>query len=294
MTTTTTTMTTITGLEVPVFSPASAMAALSRGASRLEVNRAGSYPQGGTTPDEAEVAPLSGSPAPLRIMIRPRGPPVAVAVVGDGGAGPDFVYSGAELELMRDAIRRFKACGHLRAERGDGFVFGVLTEGEEGEEEGLAVDVDANRELVRLARPFPCVFHRAFDDVLGSSSSSGGTGPSAAAAERALRTVAACGFDGVLTSGGPGRAADNAGALSLVLRRAPAGLEVIVGGGVRSSNARALRGALLCGGDGGPAPPGGARVWLHSSCLTARSGGEVDEEEVARIVGVLGERAQEA
>ncbi|ROV92718.1 hypothetical protein VSDG_06627 [Cytospora chrysosperma] len=291
MTTTTTTAMTITGLEVPVFSPASAMAALSRGASRLEVNRAGSYPQGGTTPDEAEVAPLSGSPAPLRIMIRPRGPPT---VGGGGGAGPDFVYSGAELDDMRDAIRRFKACGHLRAERGDGFVFGVLMEEKEEEEEegraALAVDVDANSELVQLARPFPCVFHRAFDDVLGSSSSS-----SSNTVERALRAVAACGFDGVLTSGGPGRAADNAEALSLVLRRAvPAGLEVIVGGGVRSSNARALRGALLCGGGGGGAVPGGARVWLHSSCLTARSGGEVDEEEVARIVSVLGEGALEA
>lgn len=287
----------MTGLEVPVFSPASAMAALSQGASRLEVNRAGSYPQGGTTPDEAEVAPLSGSPAPLRVMIRPRGPPT---VVDGAAAGPDFVYSGAELDDMRDAIRRFNACGHLRAERGDGFVFGVLTVEEEGRG-ALAVDVDANRELVLLARPFPCVFHRAFDDVLGSSSSGGGdrTGPSAAVVERALRAVAACGFDGVLTSGGPGRAADNAGALELVLRRAVhAGLEVIVGGGVRSSNARALRGALLCegeggGGGGGPAP-GGARLWLHSSCLTARSGGEVDEEEVARIVSVLGEGAQEA
>ncbi|KUI71418.1 hypothetical protein VM1G_07230 [Cytospora mali] len=266
----------MTRLEVPVFSPASARAALSRGASRLEINRAGSYPQGGLTPDESEVEPLQDSPIPLRIMIRPRGPPP------DGG--PDFVYSGAEFREMEGAIRRFKASGHLQEARGDGFVFGVLKGEKKKKNEGgggggggggaaaLVVDAERSRDLVQLAHPFACVFHRAFDDVLSSS-----------AVEEALNAVAGCGFDGILTSGGPGSAADNVETLSRVLRNA-ADLEIVVGGGVRSSNVRALRGGLRQA-----VAPGGSRVWFHSSCLTALSGKEgVDEEEVERIVSGLG------
>ncbi|KAK7730394.1 hypothetical protein SLS53_009013 [Cytospora paraplurivora] len=283
----------MTGLEVPIFSPASARAALSRGATRLEINRAGSYPQGGLTPAECEVEPLSDSPVPLRIMIRPRGPPA--------GGEPDFVYSDPELAEMRDAVLRFKGSGQLRPERGDGFVFGALREVQPPAAAGaggrrrarVAVHVGANRELVRLARPFACVFHRAFDDVLGSSSSEGrvgggDAGPSAVVVvEDALQAVADCGFDGILTSGGPGSAVDNIEALSRVLQLAGrpggAGLEIIVGGGVRSSNVGLLRGGLL----GASASGGSSRIWFHSSCLTARSGADVDEEEVDKIVSAL-------
>lgn len=53
-------------LEVPVFSPASAQVALAR-ASRIELNRAGSYPQGGLTPGLSDVQSLSAVPVPLRI-----------------------------------------------------------------------------------------------------------------------------------------------------------------------------------------------------------------------------------
>lgn len=53
-------------LEVPVFSPASAQVALAR-ASRIELNRAGSYPKGGLTPELSDVQSLSAVPIPLRI-----------------------------------------------------------------------------------------------------------------------------------------------------------------------------------------------------------------------------------
>lgn len=53
-------------LEVPVFSPASAQVALAR-ASRIELNRAGSYPKGGLTPELSDVQSLSALPIPLRI-----------------------------------------------------------------------------------------------------------------------------------------------------------------------------------------------------------------------------------
>lgn len=53
-------------LEVPVFSPASAQVALAR-AGRIELNRAGSYPQGGLTPELSDVQSLTAVPVPLRI-----------------------------------------------------------------------------------------------------------------------------------------------------------------------------------------------------------------------------------
>lgn len=195
-------------------------------------------------------------------MIRPRGPPED---------GPDFIYSSGEFEEMARDIQIFKESGLLREERGDGFVFGILKErGHTGG--GLLVDVDRNSELVRLAGPFKCVFHRAFDEVLG-----GGGGPRV---DETVRSVKACGFDGVLTSGGPGSATDNLGVLSQVVRAAAAEqVEVIVGGGVRSSNARVIREKL-------PRPEG-SRVWSHSSCLTGQPGDVVDADELRRLGGVL-------
>lgn len=156
-------------LEVPVFSPGSASAAIQAGAHRLELNRAGSYPQGGLTPDIADLQTLTAASVseanpsplpPLRIMIRPRGPPADE---------PDFVYSDAEFAEMKASVGAFKESGLMRRGRGDGFVFGILKvrETEAGRlgaraESPVVVDVERNRELVELAAPWPCVFHRAF------------------------------------------------------------------------------------------------------------------------------------
>lgn len=152
-------------LEVPVFAPSSASAAISAGAHRLELNRAGSYPQGGLTPEIADLQVLlrSECSVPLRIMIRPRGPPA------DGS--PDFVYSNEEFDAMKASIREFQASGLMQRDRGDGFVFGIVrachvlhrtAHGDRSVGEAMVVDVERNRELVDLAAPWPCVFHRAF------------------------------------------------------------------------------------------------------------------------------------
>ena len=173
---------------------------------------------------------------------------------------------------MRNDGQRFKDSGYLRTDRDDGFVFGVLR-ARDGAEGGLLVDVERNSELVRLASPFKCVFHRAFDEVLGG----GGSSPEV---DETVRSVKACGFDGVLTSGGPGSAVGNLDMLSrVVLAAATENIEVIVGGGVRSSNARVLRERL-------PRREG-SRVWSHSSCLTKQSADAVDVDELNSLGDTL-------
>lgn len=149
-------------LEVPVFSPSSAefIIQAEHGTARLELNAEGSYGQGGTTPDAHTYRhAVINEQTPLRIMIRPRGPPA------DGS--PDFVYSDAEFDGMEEAIRVWQASGLMDEERGDGFVFGALqsTDQEQGGDaggKGMRVNVDRNRRLVDMAAPYPCVFHRAF------------------------------------------------------------------------------------------------------------------------------------
>lgn len=147
-------------LEVPVFSQSSADSVIrtGHGTARLEINAKGSYGQGGTTPAQNTYRDaVLNTQTPLRIMIRPRGPP------GDGS--PDFVYSEPEFNGMVEAIRDWQSCGIMNERRGDGFVFGALKESEEKsagvEGRAMVVDVDRNLHLVNTAAPYPCVFHRA-------------------------------------------------------------------------------------------------------------------------------------
>ena len=245
-----------------MFSPSSAHAAIRLGASRIEYNASGSYAEGGLTPTRlADLEAFASSSVPLRIMIRPRGPPSAPE--------PDFVYSDQEFTLMKEDLSCFTESKHLSVDRGDGFVFGILKASQAG---GMTVDIERNRAMVQQARPYRCVFHRAFDDIVGSTSSS------IKPWKEALEDVIACGFDAILTSGGPGRAPDNIDTVKEIITAAKGRIEIIVGGGVRSQNIRLL--ARSVGED--------HRLWFHSSCLTRSSGSEVDEEEVQAIIRQLG------
>ncbi|AEO56308.1 hypothetical protein MYCTH_48078 [Thermothelomyces thermophilus ATCC 42464] len=172
-------------LEVPIFGPDDGLLAVSLGARRLELNRAGSYALGGTTPTLSELAALLSSlgasdrrPRPaIRIMIRPRGPPksatstiipnnTAIITTDDTGGDQasdrapeptttprqrpdqDFLYTPSELAAMAASIRAFAASGLLSPRHGDGFVFGALRLGDDGRR--LELDVERNRELVSL------------------------------------------------------------------------------------------------------------------------------------------------
>ncbi len=187
-------------------------------------------------------------------MIRPRGPPPQTT----SQPPQDFLYTPAELTTMESSITSFISSGLLDPARGDGFVFGLLTD----ERERLELDVEGNTLLVELAKQggFTCVLHRAVDEVFSSRED----------VEGVMEGVRGCGFEGMLTSGGRGRAVVNLERLREVVevgRRER--VEVIVGGGVRRSNLKELVEGLGMGDTEG--------VWLHSSCLG--EGGRFDEEE---------------
>lgn len=255
-----------------MFGAKSAELAISAGAARIELNRPGSYHSGGLTPDVAELVAASAGRWPVRVMIRPRGPPEV---------GTDFLYSDEEFQAMRGIIIAFKNSGMMKPERGDGFVFGIL-ELKSGSvvPTGLEIDVDRNTELVRLAAPFKCVFHRAFDEIVPMNGEDVVSGRQSW--ERGLETVITCGFDGLLTSGGPGRAAmhDNMEMLRKIVLAAQNRIEIIIGGGVRSDNVLYL---LLRVTDLVPPNP---RVCFHSSCFVGDSS-EISAAEVKQIVEEL-------
>lgn len=163
-------------LEVPVFSEESAnrvdslnysSTGLGPGHIRLELNRPGSYPQGGITPDYRDESSHDYRglkdrfrSTSLRIMIRPRGPPA------DGS--PDFVYSHREIYSMQLAVINWKWAlaanfdGDENKERDDGFVLGVLMQKPQGARHAMVVDIKQCSLLVQCAAPYPCIFHRAF------------------------------------------------------------------------------------------------------------------------------------
>ncbi|KAI0388749.1 hypothetical protein F5Y17DRAFT_470210 [Xylariaceae sp. FL0594] len=267
-----------TPLGFPVFGPGQAFRAVALGATRIELNARGSYSEGGTTPSlqdlESVITDLNNSNnnIPLRIMIRPRGPPPGQK------SERDFIYTDEELASMLESIRVFKTAGWLDVRRGDGFVFGVLKEKQEGEGGSCSVDVDVERcaLLAREARPFKSIFHRAYDELVSHD-----TSPTPAHWQTGLQRIAACGFDGVLTSGGLGRAIDNVATLREIIRAAEGlGLEIIVGGGVRTENVGELVKGLGESGGG---------VYLHSACLEPGNVSGIDEREVRGILGQVAE-----
>lgn len=172
---------------------------MSAGADRLELCI--DLAAGGLTPpaDMIRQAKEEGL-CPFFVMIRPRG----------GG----FVYSDAEFSKMKEELLMAKSSG------ADGFVFGIL------DEEGT-VNENANKELVTLAAPLPCTFHRAFDDITDK--------------QAALEQLISCGFERVLTSGGVGSAADYGNELKQLVSQADGRIIVMPGGGVRSNNLQQIK-----------------------------------------------------
>jgi copper homeostasis protein len=185
-------------LEIACFNAESAVIAQQNGADRVEL--CANMLEGGTTPN-FEIARKVRDELTIKmnVMIRPR--------------GGDFVYTDAEFEQMKYEIVQFKKINV------DGFVFGILNVDNSFNEE-------RNKELVALASPVPCTFHRAFDVVLNVYES--------------LESLIDCGFQTVLTSGQGENVMEGIEVLQTLVKKANGRIIVMPGGGLRSTNIEAL------------------------------------------------------
>lgn len=137
--------------------------------------------------------------------------PIFVMIRPRGG---DFTYSETEFEQMKNDLVHLKTLGV------NGFVFGILDENDE-------VSMQQNKALIELAAPLPCTFHRAFDR--------------AKTLEDSLEKVIECGFKTILTSGQKPNVSEGKENLKKLVELAGERIEILVGGGLRSSNIEELR-----------------------------------------------------
>lgn len=186
-------------LEIACFNLDSALIAQENGANRVEL--CAEMEVGGTTPSfeiTKQVRELIS--IDINVMIRPR--------------GGNFVYSEAEFQQMKNEILQFKEIGI------NGFVFGILTENN-------SVNTFQNTELINLAKPFPCTFHRAFDEVPDAFQS--------------LENVIDCGFQTILTSGQTPNVIEGINRLAELIAKANNRVTIMPGGGLRSTNLKFIQ-----------------------------------------------------
>ncbi|MGE4513227.1 MAG: copper homeostasis protein CutC [Chryseobacterium sp.] len=189
----------MSNIEIACFNPESAIIAFENGADRIEL--CDGLSEGGTTPNFDTVKQLREKiNIPIFVMIRPR--------------GGDFTYSEVEFEKMKSDLIQLKSLNV------DGFVFGILHENEE-------VNVEQNKELVELAKPYPCTFHRAFDRARDL--------------EVSLGKVIECGFKTILTSGQKPNVSEGKENLKKLVELSDGRIEILVGGGLRSANIQEIR-----------------------------------------------------
>ncbi|WP_268846504.1 copper homeostasis protein CutC [Flavobacterium aestivum] len=185
-------------LEIACFNAESAVIAQQNGADRVEL--CANMLEGGTTPDfELARKVRAELSIKMNVMIRPR--------------GGNFVYTDAEFEQMKSEIEQFKTINV------DGFVFGILNNDN-------SFDLERNKELVNLASPIPCTFHRAFDVVSDVYQS--------------LELLIDCRFQTVLTSGQGENVVEGIEVLQTLVEKANGRIVVMPGGGLRSTNIRML------------------------------------------------------
>lgn len=186
-------------LEVACFNLESVAVAAQSKADRVEF--CDELNEGGTTPSkEATLKARAVFPKELLVMIRPR--------------GGDFNYSETEFEAMKNSILELKNTGI------DGFVFGILTQDK-------TIDVTRNSELVALASPLPCSFHRAIDHTKDYF--------------EAIKTCIAIGFKTILTSGHESKIDIGSAAVQEAVLRFGNQIQIMPGGGLRSSNALKIK-----------------------------------------------------
>jgi copper homeostasis protein len=170
-------------------------AARAGGAHRIEL--CSTLSEGGVTPSYGLInKAIQYGGLPVHILLRPR--------------GGDFVYTDAELDVMREDL------AYLRELRVSGVVLGFL-------DSKNAVDIELTREFFSLAGPLEVTFNRAFDH--------------AASQEQALEEIIACGCHRVLTSGGQYDVLQGMETLASLVKQAADRIDIAVGGGLRLHNA---------------------------------------------------------
>lgn len=203
-------------LEIACFNYQSALIAEESGADRIELCE--NMQLGGTTPNAVlAVRVREKLSIKMHVIIRPR--------------GGNFVYTDEEFVDMKQDIK------HLKKLSVDGFVFGILNP------DG-SVNKKQNQELVNLASPLSCTFHRAFDSVNSI--------------EQALEDVIDCGFQTILTSGHATSVEEGIDDLEMIQKLAKDRIEIMPGGGLRSSNIKLLQEKL-------------EPTFYHSSAITDNS-----------------------
>jgi copper homeostasis protein len=199
-------------LEIACFDLQSCYIAESAGADRIEFCH--DYNKGGITPDHGDLEELSHRiKIPFHIIIRPR--------------GGNFVYDSSELEQMKKDIL------FCREKKVQGIVFGILNNN--------CVNESVCAELLGLAKPMHCTFHRAIDSCENIFS--------------ATETLIRLGFDSVLTSGAKENAFAGAEILKELQGKYGKKINIIAGGNIRSENISEIRKISKC-------------TAFHSSALT--------------------------
>ncbi|MFN3969108.1 copper homeostasis protein CutC [Flavobacterium sp.] len=186
-------------LEIACFNLESALIAQENGADRVELCAA--IEVGGTTPDfETVMQVRENLTLDLYVMIRPR--------------GGNFVYSEEEFQQMQKYILALKELNV------NGFVFGIL-------KEDKSINLAQNKALVDLAKPLPCTFHRAFDEVENAFES--------------LEQIINCGFKTILTSGQAQNVMEGMNRLTELVSKANNRIIIMPGGGLRSTNIEVIQ-----------------------------------------------------
>jgi copper homeostasis protein len=214
-------------IEIACFNLESVLIAQKAGSDRVEL--CADMSVGGKTPTiETIQKSRENLTIDLYVMIRPR--------------GGNFVYSEAEFEQMKLEIETIKKLGV------NGFVFGIL-------KDDNSINIEQNKALVELAKPFSCTFHRAFDAVSDY--------------KKALEDVISCRFSTILTSGTFPNVMEGKEVLKQLVNQAKNRIEIMPGGGLRSTNISALDEMVNAN-------------WYHSSAIT--DGSEIaSSEEIMQL-----------
>ncbi|MFZ4895013.1 copper homeostasis protein CutC [Plantibacter sp. Mn2098] len=218
-----------------------ALTADAAGATRIEL--CANLLEGGTTPSFGTIRSVLSTvrSAGVQIIVRPR--------------GGDFVHTEAEIDVMCSDLEAIVDAA-ADASTPVGVVLGALTAAGE-------IDVEAMHRLIVAADPLPITFHKAFDAT-----------PDLLAAYETLRGL---GIARVLTSGGPGAAADNIEVLRELVRHSETpdgGPIVLVGGSLRAANVHGILAAT-----------GASEVHLRAQTESPRGDGTLRTD--ASIIGEL-------